>query len=378
MGEVYKARDTRLDRTVAVKVLPLDMAAAPELRERFEREARTVASLNHPHICALHDLGRDSGTDFLVLEYLEGETLTGRLERGALPFELAITIATQIADALDKAHRAGVVHRDVKPGNIILTKSGAKLLDFGLAKVQASAFAQAHLSTLPTQPNPRTAQGTVLGTMQYMAPEQIEGQDADARADIFAFGVVLYEMLAGRKPVVGKTPASLFGAIMKEQPPRLSSDNGTPPALDHLIRCCLEKDRDERMHSMHDVLLQLRSIAGETSPSPSRITAAAQLATLMGHRDRVRPPRPYNAPGCAHALAAPTVRTSANALYACPRTEHRFLFRGYPNGLSRWAAGHLCRAGRRSQRAIVVAIARLRRPAASRRHARRSEPVLVP
>src|SRR5579863_3599578 len=189
MGEVYRARDTRLDRIVAIKVLPTHLASRPELRERFEREARTVAGLNHPHICTLHDIGQQDGTDFLVMEFLEGETLAQRLLKGPLPLEQVLQYAIEISDALDKAHRKGVTHRDLKPGNIMLTKSGTKLLDFGLAKLkQEAAPANVNLSELPTASDPLTAQGTIVGTMQYMAPEQLEGKEVDARTDIFAFG----------------------------------------------------------------------------------------------------------------------------------------------------------------------------------------------
>src|SRR5215470_1182862 len=207
MGEVYKAKDTRLDRLVAIKVLPSHVSSDPALRERFEREARTIAALNHPHICTLYDVGHEADTDFLVLEYLEGQTLADRLAKGALPLDQALQIAIQIADALDKAHRAGIVHRDLKPGNIMLTKSGAKLLDFGLAKVTPAAIAASGLSMAPTGVSPVTMQGTILGTLQYMAPEQIEGQEVDARTDIFAFGAVLYEMLTGKKAFEGKNQA---------------------------------------------------------------------------------------------------------------------------------------------------------------------------
>ena len=184
MGEVYRARDTRLDRTVAIKILPELLATDPQFRERFDREARTISRLDHPHICALHDVGEEAGTAFLVMQYLEGETLAGRIERGPLPLGEALSIAIQIAGALDAAHRAGIVHRDLKPGNIMLTKSGARLLDFGLAKASAPAVAAAGGA-------PVTAQGPILGTFQYMAPEQLEGREADARSDIFAFGAVL-------------------------------------------------------------------------------------------------------------------------------------------------------------------------------------------
>src|SRR5262245_49143261 len=203
MGEVYKAKDTRLDRTVAVKVLPSHVSSDPVLRERFEREARTIGALNHPHICTLHDVGCHGGTDFLVLEYLEGQTLADRLAKGALPIDQALQLAIQIADALDKAHRAGIVHRDLKPGNIMLTKAGAKLLDFGLAKT-SPVIATTGLSMMPTTPPvTMTAQGTILGTFQYMAPEQLEGGEADARTDLFAFGAVLYEIVTGKKAFEG-------------------------------------------------------------------------------------------------------------------------------------------------------------------------------
>jgi serine/threonine protein kinase len=214
MGEVYRARDTRLDRIVAVKVLPDHAAARPELRERFEREARTVASLNHAHICTLYDIGHQDGTDYLVMEYLEGETLAERLKKGPLPLTQALQYAIEIADALDKAHRRGVTHRDLKPGNIMLTKSGTKLLDFGLAKLRASPAASS-LSQLPTANDSLTAQGTIVGTLQYMAPEQLEGGEADARTDIFAFGVVVYEMVTGKKAFEGKSQASLIAKILE-------------------------------------------------------------------------------------------------------------------------------------------------------------------
>jgi serine/threonine protein kinase len=261
MGEVYKGRDTRLDRTVAIKVLPKQLASDPQFRERFEREARSVGSLNHPHVCTLHDVGRHDGIDFLVMEYLAGETLQDRLRRGPIPVADALQIGIQIADALAAAHRAGVVHRDLKPGNIMLTKPGAKLLDFGLAKADAPAIAGT-LSMLPTTPPGLTVQGTILGTFQYMAPEQLEGNDADARTDIFAFGSVLYEMLTGRKAFEGQSQASLIGAILKDTPPPASSIQPLAPAsLDRLVACCLAKHPDDRWQSAHDVMLQLKAIA---------------------------------------------------------------------------------------------------------------------
>src|SRR5712691_1859102 len=224
MGEVYRARDTRLDRIVAIKVLPAHLADRPELRERFEREARTIASLNHPHICTLHDIGQQDGIDYLVMEYLEGETLTQRLQKSALPLEHVLQYAIEISDALDKAHRKGVTHRDLKPGNIMLTKTGSKLLDFGLAKLkQEVAPANVQLSELPTASDPLTAKGTIVGTMQYMAPEQLEGKEVDARTDIFAFGTVIYEMATGKRCFEGKSQASLIAAILERDPTPISS-----------------------------------------------------------------------------------------------------------------------------------------------------------
>ncbi len=259
MGEVYKARDTRLDRTVAIKVLPSDLADRPDLRERLEREARAVSSLNHPHICTLHDIGSQDGVDFLVMEYLEGQTLAERLEKGALPLEQALQYAIQVADALDKAHRKGIVHRDFKPGNLMLTKAGAKLLDFGLAKTRAPVTAGKGLSMLPTTPPNLTAEGTILGTFQYMAPEQLEGQEADARTDIFAFGAVLYEMLTGKKAFEGKSQASLIGAIMHAEPEPLSKLQPlTPPMLDRVVTACLAKDPDDRWQTAADLKRELK------------------------------------------------------------------------------------------------------------------------
>ena len=270
MGEVYKARDTRLDRTVAIKILPEALAADPQFRERFDREARAISQLDHPHICALYDVGEQDGTAYLVMQYLEGETLADRLAKGALPLDQALRIAIEIAVALDKAHRAGIVHRDLKPGNIMLTKAGAKLLDFGLAKSRAPVVAGAGLSMLPTTPPNLTAQGTILGTFQYMAPEQLEGQEADARTDIFAFGAVLYEMLTGKKAFEGKSQASLIGAIMHATPtPDRRGAAARAAALDRLIRTCLAKDPDDRWQSASDLLRELKWIA-DAAPELSK------------------------------------------------------------------------------------------------------------
>src|SRR3979490_1464242 len=263
MGEVYKARDTRLDRIVAIKVLPTHLADRSELRERFEREARTIASLNHPHICTLFDIGQQDGIDYLVMEYLEGETLAQRLLKGLLPLEQVLQYAIEIADALDKAHRKGVTHRDLKPGNIMLTKTGTKLLDFGLAKLkQEVAPANVQLSQLPTASDPLTAEGSIVGTLQYMAPEQLEGKEVDARTDIFAFGAVVYEMATGKRAFEGKSQASLIAAILEREPPPMSSlQPMTPPALDRVVKRCLAKDRDDRWQTARDLEVELKWIA---------------------------------------------------------------------------------------------------------------------
>ena len=250
MGEVYKARDTRLDRTVAVKVLPGHIAQGEDVRARFEREARAVASLNHPNICSLFDIG----PGYMVMELIEGETLAGRIEKGALPLEQALKFAGQIADALDRAHRAGVTHRDVKPQNIMITRDGVKVLDFGLAKsVGSKAGAMEETLTKVL-----TAEGTVMGTPQYMAPEQFGGKEADARSDIWAFGAVLYEMVTGRKAFRGSNYQSLMGAILAMDPPPMAITPLTPTWLERLVRRCLEKDPEERYQSMRDVVLELR------------------------------------------------------------------------------------------------------------------------
>src|ERR1700731_389397 len=263
MGEVYKARDTRLDRIVAIKVLPTHLADRSELRERFEREAKTIASLNHPHICTLYDTGHQDGIDYLVMEYLEGETLAQRLLKGALPMQQVLQYAIEIADALDKAHRKRVTHRDLKPGNVMLTKSGTKLLDFGLAKLrQDVAPANVQLSELPTANEPLTAQGMIVGTLQYMAPEQLEGKEVDARTDIFAFGAVVYEMATGKRAFEGKSQASVIAKILETDPPPISSlQPMTPPALDRVVKRCLAKEPDERWQSANDLTNELKWIA---------------------------------------------------------------------------------------------------------------------
>ncbi|HUS19034.1 MAG TPA: protein kinase [Terriglobales bacterium] len=269
MGEVYRARDTRLDRIVAIKILSGHLTSNPELKARFEREARAISSLQHPNICVLYDVGYDAptGHDYLVMEYLEGETLARRLERGPLPSEQLLRAATEIADALDRAHRQGTTHRDLKPGNIMLTKAGAKLLDFGLAKPTVAAGTALSAAATMTTPGPITEKGVIVGTMQYMSPEQVEGKEADPRSDIFAFGAVLYEMATGQKAFQGKSHASIIAAILTAEPPPLSQVQNTAAsgALESLIRTCLAKDPDERYQSAHDLAVQLRWISKNDS-----------------------------------------------------------------------------------------------------------------
>jgi serine/threonine protein kinase len=283
MGEVYKAKDTRLDRIVAIKVLPTRTAQNADLRARFEREAKAISSLNHPNICTLFDVGHESGIDYLVMEYLEGETLGERIHRGPIEVAQALGIAAQVADALDKAHRQGLIHRDLKPGNVILTKEGAKLLDFGLAKLQISGGVVDGVSGV-TQTTPLTGTGTIIGTIQYMSPEQLEGGEADARSDIFAFGALLYEMLTGTRAFAGKSQASLIASILKEKPRSLSEISPmTPPALDRLVRKCLEKDPNDRWQSARDLCDELRWI----SQSGSQAGIPATLASRRKFRFRL-------------------------------------------------------------------------------------------
>jgi pimeloyl-ACP methyl ester carboxylesterase len=265
MGEVYRARDTRLGRDVAVKVLPPHLSESAEARARFEREARVVSGLNHPHICVLHDLGCESGIDYLVMELVEGESLAQRIARGPLPIAEVLRLGAEIADALDRAHRAGVVHRDLKPSNVMLSKSGAKLMDFGLARekrtgvLSTAASGPGMLSQSPTIASPLTSAGSFVGTSHYMAPEHLEGREADARSDIWALGCVLYEMATGRRAYEGATQASLISSIMKDEPrPMAEQAPLSPPGFDRLVRACLAKDPEQRWQSAHDVALALR------------------------------------------------------------------------------------------------------------------------
>ncbi len=262
MGEVYRAHDPRLDRTVAIKVLPSHLSSDPDLKQRFEREARMISKFSHPHICTLYDIGSQEGTDYLVMEYVEGETLEQRLAKSPLPPAQALIYGVQIADALDKAHRHGIIHRDLKPGNVMLTKSGAKLLDFGLAKLrQEPSPVAAALTEMTVEGERLTAKGMLVGTFQYMAPEQLEGKQPDTRSDIFALGAVLYEMLTGKAAFSGKTKASIIAAILSSEPPPISTSQPlAPPALERAIKQCLTKDPDERWQTAHDVRLELNWI----------------------------------------------------------------------------------------------------------------------
>jgi Tol biopolymer transport system component len=295
MGEVFRARDTRLGRDVAVKVLPQHLSSNAEVRARFEREAKTVSSLNHPNICTLFDVGREGDTDYLVMELVEGETLASRLAKGALSGPEVLKLGVQIADALDRAHRAGVIHRDLKPGNVMLTRSGAKLMDFGLARATGmavpaagSGVTVASLTNSPTVAAPLTAEGTIVGTFQYMAPEQLEGAEADARSDLWALGCVLYEMATGRRAFEGKSQASLITSIMGSQPVPVSQLAPlAPPGLERLVQACLAKDPADRLQSAHDIRMQLTwlaeggSQAGVPAPVAARRRSRERLAWML-------------------------------------------------------------------------------------------------
>ncbi len=298
MGEVYRGRDTRLNRTVAIKILQDQHAGDPNFRERFQREAHAISSLEHPNICALYDVGEHEGTSFLVMQLLDGETLESRLQKGALPLGAALQHAIEIADALDSAHRHGVIHRDLKPGNIMLTKSGARLLDFGLAKAATQGVA-APSSTLPTSPGDLTARGTILGTFRYMAPEQLEGAAADARTDIFAFGAIVYEMVTGKKAFEGKSQASLIAAILDHEPPPLSSDRAAIPRfLDHIVRRCLAKNPDDRWQSARDLRDELQWVVRE------QLEGGKPESSSGGRRTRLREVAAWGIAGLATLAAA--------------------------------------------------------------------------
>src|ERR1700751_6109531 len=269
MGEGYRAKETRLDRTVAVKILPAHLSNAPVRTQRFEREAKTISSLNHPHICVLYDVGHQDGTDYLVMECVEGETVATRLEKGPLPLEQVMKYGAQIADALAKAHRSGLVQRDLKPGNIVLATTGAKLLDFGLAK-PISSLASGMTLTADTPRSPMTEEGTIVGTFQYMSPEQVEGKELDGRSDIFSLGAVLYEMVTGQRAFEGKSHLSVASAILEKEPAPISSLNPlTPSTLERIIKKCLEKLPDDRWQGASDLASQLKWIAEVGLPTSS-------------------------------------------------------------------------------------------------------------
>jgi eukaryotic-like serine/threonine-protein kinase len=283
MGEVYRARDTRLDRTVAIKILPAHLSSNPEAKQRFEREARAISSLSHPNICHLYDVGQHDGISYLVMEYLEGETLGERLRKGRLPLEQVFRVGPEICQGLEQAHRSGVVHRDLKPGNIMLTKSGAKLMDFGLAKAPAAPLGNLSGSnTLATMSQPLTTEGTIVGTIQYLAPEQLEGKEADERSDIFALGSVLYEMVTGKRAFEGKTTASTIASILAAEPKPLSAMQPlSPPGLEHVIATCIAKDPEERWQSCADVSRQLEWVAKEPKAAEISPRSSKFLCTLL-------------------------------------------------------------------------------------------------
>src|SRR6202162_5058422 len=275
MGEVYRARDARLERDVAVKILPQHLSSDPDLKARFEREARSISSLSHPHICHLYDIGSQDGTDYLVMEFLEGETLAERLRKGAIPLNEVVKIGIAVAEALGVAHRHGIVHRDLKPGNIMLTQGGAKLMDFGLAKPlglqttgtasgTAPSFTAAATLSGPSPLSPLTSAARIIGTIQYMSREHIEGKEADARSDIFAFGAVLYEMVTEKRPFAGKSQISLASSILENDPEPISDlKPNAPPAFEHVVTTCLQKNPEERFQTAHDIKLELQWIAAE-------------------------------------------------------------------------------------------------------------------
>jgi|SRR5579859_5395268 len=341
MGEVYRARDTRLERTVAIKILPAHLSSNGELKARFEREARAVSSLNHPHICHLYDIGAQDGSSYLVMEYLEGESLAERLRRGALPLKQALEFGIQIAEALTTAHRAGILHRDLKPGNVMLTSGGAKLVDFGLAKTSPTlpnAAAAAISGMTPSTPTVTLAElsspaqglterGTVVGTFQFMAPEVLQGSEADPRSDIFSLGCVLYEMATGRRAFEGKSQLSVLTGILEKDPDPVSRLQPTsPPALDYAVKTCLEKNPDERYQTAHDVKLQLKWIADGGAqaelPPPARrssrlgwraagvllvalVTSIAAYLNLASHPGRVVRSSILSPPGTSFVTMAP-------------------------------------------------------------------------
>ena len=343
MGEVYRARDTRLDRTVAIKILPAHLSSDPVRKQRFEREAKTISSLNHPHICVVHDVGHQDGIDYLVMECVEGETLAKRLEKGPLPLDQALKFGAQIADGLDKAHRSGVVHRDLKPGNIMLTPAGTKLLDFGLAKAAAPLTTGATLTTAAMNTKPVTQEGTIVGTFQYMSPEQIEGKELDGRSDIFSLGTVLYEMVTGQRAFQGKSQLSVASAILEKEPAPISTVKPmTPPALEHAIRRCFAKDPEERWQTARDVAIELKWIADSGS----------QSAAVTPEKNRTNNSRPWLLAGLAVTAAIAVALTFLNLrrpatdgrvtrTYIKPMANSSFIFSGTAAGFALSPDGRL-------------------------------------
>ncbi len=351
MGEVYRARDTRLERTVAIKILPSHLSENSEAKQRFDREARAISSLSHPNVCTLFDVGQQGAVEFLVMEYLEGETLADRLAKGPLPMAQVLKYGIEISEGLAKAHRCGVVHRDLKPGNIMLTKTGAKLMDFGLAKTLVASAPASHLTATLSTPvsHPLTAAGTIMGTFQYMAPEQVEGREADSCSDIFALGAVLFEMATGRRAFEGKTAASAMAAVLERSPAVISSVQPTAPAgLDHVVQGCLAKDPEERWQSAADVARELKWIAAGapaiSEPHPVLIgmgwkvhliwgavavlLLAALAATLFRSREPERTLRSFLPPPAQMSFdftgdfsGPPVVNSDGTAVAYCARTQ---------------------------------------------------------
>ena len=358
MGEVYRAHDTCLDRCVAVKILPSHPSSSPELKSRFEREAKTLSSVPHPHICHLYDVGSQDGVDFLVMELLEGETLATRLRRGPLSLQDLLKIGMEIADALARAHRLGITHRDLKPSNIMLTKTGAKLMDFGLAKpstlgaVITPSSSAAATATLQSPATPISTVGMVVGTIHYMSPEQIEGKEADARSDVFALGAVLYEMATGRRAFDGKSHLSVASAILQKDPlPITTVQPASPSALDFVIRTSLAKDPDDRFQTAHDVKLQLiwllQSGSAASQPAPTELLPRRSIAVIIGlaaafviaMRASVVPGT-SNRPRGQHARNHAVQHRPAATAGTC-----RGRYAG-SNALARWQALGLCGGGR--------------------------------
>jgi eukaryotic-like serine/threonine-protein kinase len=291
MGEVYRAKDTRLDRTVAIKILPTQVSEDSEAKQRFDREARAISSLSHPNICQLYDVGSQDGISYIVMECLQGETLADRLEKGPLSLEQMLRYGIEICEGLGTAHRNGVIHRDLKPGNIMLTKTGVKLMDFGLAKpvsITSSPSGLTATSAPPGKSHPLTMQGTIVGTLQYMSPEQIEGKEADTRSDIFSLGCVLYEMATGKRPFEGKSTASIMAAVLEREPIAISTVTpALPVTLDRVVKACLAKDPDERLQTVQDVKLQLQWLGEEGQASGSQARPEASGTGRLQRRERV-------------------------------------------------------------------------------------------